>query len=240
MKRYEVLRIPEELWTCAHLWLFPPDGISLFAAFSSPPSLFSCVSLLIHLVLSATWTVRKFILVLLFKIHFRRGPAGGRFAGALVLRMRLCILSFCVLLVPRRLFFVMFKVLLDVTFLKPNLSLQDCKYPKLIAYANLLRSTFVIKSDIVETVFVFGDLLLFCCFTCFPFVFHATRHTEETPTLRERAQILCYMYFAYLLYNIPKLWQTLILQFTSFEINFNNLWSNYVSVKTVSEGSPFL
>jgi len=50
------------------------------------------------------------MLVLLFKIHLRRGPAGGRFAGVLVLRMRLLILGFCVLLLSHRLFFVMFKV----------------------------------------------------------------------------------------------------------------------------------
>jgi hypothetical protein len=74
------------------------------------------------------------MLVLLFKIHFWRGPAWGRFAGVLVLRMELCVLGFWVLLVPRRLFFVMIKVLLDVTFMKPNLSLLDCKYPKLGVY----------------------------------------------------------------------------------------------------------
>ena len=49
---------------------------------------------------------------------FSAGPAGGRIAGVLVLRMGLCILGFCVLLVPRRLLFVMFNVLLDVKNLK--------------------------------------------------------------------------------------------------------------------------
>jgi len=63
------------------------------------------------------------MLVLLFKIRFRRDPAGGRFSGVLVLRMGLYVLCFYVLLVPRRLFFVMFKVLIDLTFMKPNLSL---------------------------------------------------------------------------------------------------------------------